>query len=98
VSIRNLLRNPEIDYPLNQRIAQQFWCERANYDRNAREVADREGASVSDWPYTNVRKYEVDDNESGAGENDDTLESQLLITRTKPTPITIDTNDLDIYD
>jgi hypothetical protein len=98
VSARNLLGNPEINHLLNQRIVQQFRCERAKCDWKAGKVADSEDTSDSDSPYTNVWKYEVDDNESVAGENDGTPESELSITRTQPTPITLNTGDLDIYE
>jgi ubiquitin-protein ligase len=98
VSTRNLLGRPETDEPLNKAIGLEFVSARANYDNKGRAVADREGAATPDWPYTAVRKYGDDDNASVADEGDDTLESQLSMTRTKPVPITIDTDDLDIYD
>jgi hypothetical protein len=105
VAIRTLLGNPEAADALNQAIGREFQAARAEYDRKARESAEREGAVSPDWPYTRGRRYTDADSaaiaaEGGApGELDDGLASQMSMTRTKPTPIIIGPEaGEDIYD
>jgi ubiquitin-protein ligase len=99
VATRNLLGRPEIDDALNQAIGQEFRARRAEYDRKAHASAGTEGSAAPDWPYTAGQKHGDDDNPAVDDELDDTLNSQLSMTRTKPVPIIINpADDQDIYD
>jgi ubiquitin-protein ligase len=104
VATRELLGNPEAADALNQEIGREFQTSRREYDRKARESADREGAPSTDWPYTHGRRYTDADSAAIAGaeaqrELDDGLANQLSLTRTTPTPIMLAPDDTDgFYD
>jgi ubiquitin-protein ligase len=57
VATRTLLGVPEVVDPLNREIGQQFVDSRDEFDRKARENANREGANSPNWPYTTGKKY-----------------------------------------
>jgi ubiquitin-protein ligase len=99
VATRTLLGAPEVVEPLNREIGEQFVDSRGEFDRKARETADREGANSPNWPYTTVKKYTEAYSAAIDSELDSWLASPLTTTRITPEPITLVTDETaDIYD